>query len=99
MIKITKKGDSNITHIKMVDMLKSPGGEIFQRYTKGVPDEWYYIHPGIAEQNLILIWYDDENKEYELSIENKAGLKEYHSFVTAVNVTDSIDISINIEKK
>ncbi|MFN9303462.1 MAG: hypothetical protein ACK6DA_11870 [Candidatus Kapaibacterium sp.] len=98
MIKITKKGDSNITHIKMVDMLNYPN-EVFQEYSKGKPQEWYFINPGINEKNLIVIWYDDEDNEYKLSTEDKKGLKEYNSFVTAVKVTDNIDISINIEKK
>lgn len=98
MIKITKKGGHDIIHIKMVDMLNYPY-EIFQQYSKGLPQEWYYINPGINEPNLILIWYDDEDKKYRLSTENKQGLKEYNSFVTAVKITDSIDISINLEFK
>lgn len=97
MIKITKKGGHDIIHIKMVDMLNYPY-EIFQQYSKGKPQEWYFINPGINE-NLIVIWYDDETKEYKLSTDDKKGLKEYNSFVTAVKVTDSINITINIEEK
>jgi hypothetical protein len=99
MLKITKKEkkDSEKIHIKMSEMLNYPN-DIFQEYVSGKPVEWYFINPGTREKNLIIIWYDDENNEYKLSTDNKKGLKEYSSHVTAVKVTNKINISINIEE-
>jgi len=97
MITITKKGTTELTHIKMSEMLNYPN-DIFQEYVSGKPVEWYFINPGIAEENLIIIWYDDEDNEYKLSTDNKKGLKEYGSHVTAVKVTNKINISINMKR-
>jgi len=95
-IKITKSKLDQPKHIKMPDMLKHTDC-IFQQYSKGIPQEVYYINCGRCEKHLIVIWHDDEGNTYRLSTDNIQSLKEFNDHVTAVDVTEIIDIQIDIK--
>lgn len=83
-------------HIRPVDMLLYPD-RIFRQYSNQKPEETYYIHCGVNESNLIMIWFDEESCTYRFSTESAKSLKNLRSHVTAVDVTDEIDIFVEIK--
>lgn len=95
-IKITNtRTPKALKHIKMSGMLKHPD-RTFQQYMDGSPQEVYYINCGRSEPSLIVIWYDDESQTYRLSTDSIKDLKQFYPNVTAVDVTDNINIEITI---
>lgn len=85
--------------IKPCDMLKRGNeNKIFQQYSHGKPQDQYYINCGINEERVIMVWYDDESETFKLSTDNFKGLREFYSHVRVKDVTDQIEIQIQIKK-
>lgn len=80
-------------HIRPFEMLLHPD-RIFRQYSHKKPQEVYYIHCGIGESNLVVIWYDDEDEKFRMSTEDEKGLKRLLKHVTVVDVTDEIEIFV-----
>ncbi len=92
---VEKRSVTALKQIKMADMLNHPDS-IFQQYMDGLPQNTYYINCGRSEPSLVSIWYDDESRTYRLSTDSIKDLKQFYPNVTAVDVTDSINIEITI---
>lgn len=102
MLKINVKKNKN-SQMKLLtpsDMLKAENSNrIFAMFDLNRYDfvNTFFINCGVNEKSVITIWYDDEDKQYRLSTDNLAGLKEYNKHIKVVDVTDTINLSINLE--
>jgi hypothetical protein len=68
--------------IEPVDMLKNEYAEqCFQQYSNGEPQKWYYKNCGAYEENVVVIWWDDEDNRYRTSAEHRSELKTLNSHV------------------
>lgn len=84
--------------INPVDMLGNfPEGTIFQQYSKGKPQKWFFIHCGLNEPSLVVIWYNDEMKKYMMSTTNLDELLEYYDHVKVKKI--NADLKIILEEK
>lgn len=70
-------------------------GCIFQQYSNNIPQNNFYINCGMNEPSVIHIWYDDEDKQYRLSTDNKKSLGELLPHVSVIQ----IDAEINLDLK
>lgn len=95
-IKINKK-DESINLIKPSEMINSKYGTVFQEFFKNKQGNSFFISCGIGEKSIIHIWYNDENKRYELSTDDKESLKQFvESYkVFEIDAIISIDMNIN----
>lgn len=75
-------------HIKPIEIFNYPD-TMFQQYSYKLPQKVYWINPGINEKNIIIIWFDDEDKIYKLSTNNKNFMKEYLKHITAVQIANN----------
>jgi hypothetical protein len=75
-----KKEDAGL--IEPVDMLKNEYAEkCFQQYSNGEPQKWFYKNCGAYEENVVVIWWDDEDNRYRTSAEHRSELKTLNSHV------------------
>jgi hypothetical protein len=82
------------------DMLKDENAEkVFMLYDLKKNDyiHNFFINCGRCEKSVINIWYDDESKKYRLSTDTLASLKEYNKHIKVIDITDTINMSINLD--
>lgn len=81
------------------DMLLNtwPEGQIFQQYFNGVPQKDYYINCGLNEPSVIHLWYNEEEKHYCISTNDKKSLLGFNHTVI-VSPIDA-EVLITLEKK
>ena len=98
VINVEKSANEN-NLIKPCHMLdRGNEDKIFQMYDDGLAQETIFINCGINEKSLVSIWFDDESKCYRLSTDDLKGLREYNSWIKVKDVTDQIQIQIQIKK-
>lgn len=95
MINITIENDE-IGSMKPEKMLTErwDHGTIFQLHINGEPDNTYFIHCGINEKRMIMIWYSEEGGRYLLSTQSLSDLREYNSHISVRIVDKDVDINV-----
>lgn len=78
------------------DMFTYKAGTIFQEYANGKPQKWFFVSLGCAE-NLLTIWYSDEDKRYLLATDTKKDVAELlpHVKCKVVDMTLSVLLENN----
>lgn len=77
--------------IEPINMFKYKKGTVFQEYVNGKPDKWFFVNLGLNE-DLLVIWYNDEMCKYELSTDNKKGISGLLSHVKCKVVDMKLEI-------
>lgn len=98
MIEINiEKNESEIELLKPSKMLDNlPYGTVFQQWFEGKPSDTFFLTCGHSEKRVITFWWDDENREYKVSTDNKKSLRGYVSSVKVFKI--NAEIKINFEK-
>jgi len=94
MIKIKVTGEHKIRILPKIMLSNIYAGCIFQQYSHGFPQNSFYINCGMNETSVIHIWYDDEDKQYRLSTDNKKSLGELlpHVYVLEIDAEINLDL-------
>lgn len=97
-IKIDIQDNSNTQLLKLTEMLtlKWPYGTIFQEYKHNEPQNTYWITLGNGYADLIHIWYNDENHQYELSVDDLQSLSEFYDYIKCKVIEAKINFSMEI---
>jgi hypothetical protein len=83
--------------LKPIDVHGAEHGKIFQQYVDAKPENVYLVGAGLSD-NPIMIWYDDEPKEYRVSSCTRKELKDYYSHVLYKEIDANLDITLDIYK-
>jgi len=75
-----------------IEMFSYPEGSIFQQYSHGQPQDWYYVNCGPSEP-LLTIW-PSENGIYKLSHEKARDCKQILDHVKVKKVDMVLNISL-----
>lgn len=96
-VKVNKKSVKTDGLINPIDMLiRKNESCCFQQYSHGKPQKTFYINCGIGEDNLIAIWYCDEEKKYLLSTDNIESLSTLNDHVQVKKIK-SIELEFTIK--
>ncbi len=77
-----------------IEMFDYPEGTIFQQYSEGEPQDWYYVNCGKGEP-LLTIW-SSEGRTYKLSHVNSKDCKQLMDYVKMKKV--DMVLNIRLEK-
>jgi len=83
--------------VKPKDMFGIEHGEVYQQHLNGVPQKCFLIGTG-SYNRPIEIWWNSDNKTYNLSSESKKELREYLPHVKYKKVNCNIKLTLDMKK-
>lgn len=94
-IKVINKSTDKLNPVEMLENKYS--NRVFQQYANNVPQNHFYINCGINEEaviQIIQIWFDDENYEYQLSTSDKKDLSMLLPHIKVVKLDAKINLTL-----
>jgi hypothetical protein len=84
----TQKSDDGL--IDPIEMLNDEyADKCFQQYSDGQPCKWFYKNCGRCEENVVCVWWDDEDEKYRLSTDSEESLSTLSGHIKCKVIDES----------